>query len=137
MDYLLPSDETMRRMANEYAKIKRIGVPQKTVAFSVEEEGREPVPVPRPRAVEPLPRAVEPLPRAVEPQPRAVEPTPSPIVIEPDPNPIGIEPLPEEEIVPRNPDRLPQLQQRYELSLQCTRTVALFWAFVSLMRTGC
>lgn len=34
MDYILPNDDTMRKMANEYAKIKRIGVPQRISSFS-------------------------------------------------------------------------------------------------------
>ncbi|MDD4839912.1 MAG: hypothetical protein PHE93_04505 [Clostridia bacterium] len=37
MDYLLPSDETMKRMAGEYAKIKRVCIPRRANAFEMED----------------------------------------------------------------------------------------------------
>lgn len=38
MDFMLPSDETMKKMAKEYAKIKCVGAPPKACVFSVEED---------------------------------------------------------------------------------------------------
>ncbi|HKL94363.1 MAG TPA: hypothetical protein VJZ69_03675 [Clostridia bacterium] len=146
MDYLLPSDEIMKRMASEYAKIRRIGVPQKTIAFSMEEESDvvpvpirivEPIqkaivkPVPKPIVVEPAPVAPIPKPIVVEPAP--IAPVPHPIVVEPIPNPIAVKPLPEEVIIPKSP-QLPQMQVNYENALQCKKNVALFLAFLSLMK---
>ncbi len=41
MDFMLPNDKTMKRMAKEYAKIKKVGVEPKAVAFSVDENNLE------------------------------------------------------------------------------------------------
>jgi len=44
MDFMLPSDETMKKMAKAYAKIKRVGAPQKACVFSVEGEEADIIP---------------------------------------------------------------------------------------------
>lgn len=36
-DYMLPSDDMMKKMAEEYAKIKRIGIPQRAAAFAFDD----------------------------------------------------------------------------------------------------